>query len=59
MLEVARKLIMMPQQSALTVFGVQESEVIPTLNRFEEDSETAPQQNLLRIYYEKTRLRGC
>jgi Phosphotransferase enzyme family len=59
MLEVARNLIIMPQQSALTVFGVEESEVIPTLDKFEEDSETAPQQNLLRIYYEKTRLRGC
>jgi hypothetical protein len=59
MLEVARKLIIMPQQSALTVFGVEESEVLPTLDKFEQDSEAAPQENLLRIYYGKTRLRGC
>jgi hypothetical protein len=58
-LEVARKLITLPQQSVLTVFGVAESEILPTLDKFEQHSQTAPQENLLRIYYEKTRLRGC
>jgi Ser/Thr protein kinase RdoA (MazF antagonist) len=55
MLQVAKTLVTMPQLAVQTVFGVRESEII------EQDKlpKTEREQNLVRIYYEKPRLRGC
>ncbi|MEA5571399.1 aminoglycoside phosphotransferase family protein [Calothrix sp. UHCC 0171] len=58
-LQVAKTLLTMPQQSVETVFGVSESEIIEPLQKLQTVPKTAREQNLLRIYYEKPRLRGC
>ena len=59
MLQVAKTLVTMPQQSVQTVFGVRESEIIEPLQKLHKLPKTEREQNLLRIYYEKPRLRGC
>ncbi|MEH2384089.1 MAG: aminoglycoside phosphotransferase family protein [Nostoc sp.] len=52
MLQVAKSLLTMPEQAVLTIFGISESEIhkLP---------QPVKEPQLLRIYYEKTRLRGC
>ncbi|MBD2774751.1 aminoglycoside phosphotransferase family protein [Iningainema tapete] len=57
--QVAKNLLTLPQESMLTVFGMSESEIIKPFTNFSSLSETEVKQNLLRIYYDKTRLRGC
>jgi hypothetical protein len=59
MLEVAKTLVTMPQQSIETVFGVAEAQIIEPLQKVHTIPKTEREQNLLRIYYEKPRLRGC
>ncbi len=59
MLQVAKTLVTMPQQSVQTVFGVRESEIIEPEQKLPKLPKTEREQNLLRIYYEKPRLRGC
>ncbi len=59
MLQVAKTLVTMPQQSVETVFGVPEAQIIEPLQKFHKIPKTEREQNLLRIYYEKPRLRGC
>jgi len=58
-LQVAKSLLTMPEQSVSTVFGISESEIIRPLVKFHKLPQPQREQNLLRIYYEKTRLRGC
>lgn len=56
----AKRLLTMPEESIKTVFGVNESEIIRPLQKLEKPSvKEREHQNLLRIYYEKPRLRGC
>jgi Phosphotransferase enzyme family len=55
----AKTLLTMPSESIQTVFGVSESEIMKPLQKLEQPSSTEREQNLLRIYYEKPRLRGC
>lgn len=58
-LQVAKSLLTLPQESVLTVFGTTESEIVKPFVKFTYQSETEKKQNLLRLYYEKTRLHGC
>lgn len=57
-LQVAKSLLTLPQESVLTVFGITESEIIKPFVMISQP-QTEKKQNLHRLYYEKTRLRGC
>ena len=59
MLETARKMLTMPQLSVMTVFGINESEIIQPLTKLQTLPRNKRENNLLPIFYEKTRLRGC
>ncbi len=59
MLQVAKILLTLPQESVLTVFGISESEIIKPFAKFAKHPQTEKQENLVRLYYDKTRLRGC
>ncbi len=58
-LEVARKMLTIPQISVMTVFGVNESEIIKHIKKLQVLPINKKENNLLPIFYEKTRLRGC
>ncbi|MEH1937564.1 MAG: phosphotransferase [Nostoc sp.] len=59
MLQVAKNLLTMPEQAVLTIFGISESEILNPVAKIHKLSHPVKEQQLLRIYYEKTRLRGC
>ncbi|MBG1267399.1 phosphotransferase family protein [Nostoc sp. WHI] len=59
MLQVAKSLLTMPEQAVLTIFGISESEILNPVAKIPKLSQPVKEQQLLRIYYEKTRLRGC
>ena len=59
MLEVARKMLTMPQLSIMTIFGINELEIIQPLTKLKILPRSQRENNLLPIFYEKTRLRGC
>ncbi|NMG09014.1 phosphotransferase [Brasilonema sp. UFV-L1] len=58
MLNFAKSLLTRPQESVLTVFGIAESEILKIFTKFAQLSHPKTENNLLRLYYEKTRLRG-
>lgn len=58
-LEVAKNLITIPQKSVQTVFGISEAEIIAPTTKLHPVPKMENKQNLLPIYYSKTRLRGC
>ncbi|MEH2118272.1 phosphotransferase family protein [Nostoc sp.] len=59
MLQVAKSLLIMPQQAILTIFGISESEILNPVAKIHKLPQPVKEPQLLRIYYEKTRLRGC
>jgi Phosphotransferase enzyme family len=59
MLQVAKSLLTMPEQAILTIFGISESEILNSVSKNHEFCNPVKEQQLVRIYYEKTRLRGC
>lgn len=59
MLEVAKSLLTMPEQAVLTIFGSSETEILQPLGGFYNIAKPAKEKQILRIYSEKTRLRGC
>ncbi|MCC5608211.1 aminoglycoside phosphotransferase family protein [Nostoc sp. CHAB 5834] len=59
MLQVAKSLLTMPQQGVLTIFGISESEILNNVAKIHKLPQPVKEPQLLRIYYEKTRLRGC
>ncbi|MDF5724252.1 MAG: aminoglycoside phosphotransferase family protein [Rhizonema sp. PD37] len=58
MLQIAKTLLTAPQQSVFTVFGLSESEITKHVAKLATHPQVDTQQNLLRLYYNKTRLRG-
>lgn len=58
-LQVAKNLLTMPEQSVVTVFGISELEIVKPVAKVHQVSQPAREQQLVRLYYEKTRLRGC
>jgi thiamine kinase-like enzyme len=58
MLEVAKNLLISPEESVLTVFGSSEAEILQSVKGYHKIVQSEEKQ-LLRIYYGKTRLRGC
>ncbi|MEM7717120.1 MAG: phosphotransferase [Cyanobacteria bacterium P01_A01_bin.68] len=59
MLKVAKNLLAMPQLSVKTVFGVAELEITQSVTEVKKLPQNKAEDNLLPIFYEKTRLRGC
>lgn len=59
MLQVAKSLLTMPQQAVLAIFGISESEILNPVAKIHKLPQPVKEPQLLRIYYEKTRLRGC
>lgn len=57
-LQIAKTLLTGAQQSILTVFGISESEITKPFAKSATHPPVETQQNLLRLYYNKTRLRG-
>ncbi|MDJ0737355.1 MAG: aminoglycoside phosphotransferase family protein [Nostocaceae cyanobacterium] len=57
--EFAKTLLIMPQESVIKIFGISELELIQSVAKLEKIPQQQQEQNLLRIYYPKTRLRGC
>ncbi|BAY25755.1 aminoglycoside phosphotransferase [Calothrix sp. NIES-2100] len=58
-LQVAKNLLTMPEQGVLTVFGITESEILRPVVKVDNLQEPEREKQLVRLYYEKTRLRGC
>ncbi|MHC5613538.1 MAG: phosphotransferase family protein [Nostoc sp.] len=59
MLEVAKSLLTLPEQAVLTIFGISESEILNPIAKIYKLPQPVNEPQLLRLYYEKTRLRGC
>ncbi|MBH8563335.1 phosphotransferase [Nostoc sp. CENA67] len=59
MLQVAKNLLTIPEQSVMSIFGVSESEIVSPLAKLHKIPQPEKEQQLVRLYYEKTRLRGC
>ena len=59
MLKVAKSLLTMPEQAVVTIFGMSESEILNPVAKIHKLPQQIREQQLLRIYYEKTQLRGC
>ena len=57
-LQVAKSLLISPQESVLTIFGISELEIIKPF-AIANLPQTEKKQSLLRLYYDNTRLRGC
>ncbi len=57
-LQVAKSLLIRPQESVLTIFGISELEIIQPF-AIANLPQTEKKQSLLRLYYDNTRLRGC
>ena len=58
-LEIAKSLLTIPEQSVLTILGISESEIFQSLAKIQKLPQPHKEQKLVRLYYEKTRLRGC
>ncbi|MHC5719241.1 MAG: aminoglycoside phosphotransferase family protein, partial [Nostoc sp.] len=59
MLELAKSLLTLPEQAVLTIFGISESEILNPVAKIQKLPQPVNEPQLLRLYYEKTRLRGC
>lgn len=59
MLEVAKSLLTMPEQAVLTIFGSSESEILQSIRGYNKIVKPEKEKQLIPIYYQKTRLRGC
>ncbi|ABA20021.1 Aminoglycoside phosphotransferase [Trichormus variabilis ATCC 29413] len=59
MLQVAKNLLTMPEQSILSIFGISEAEILSPVAKVPQVSHPEKEKQLVPLYYEKTRLRGC
>ncbi|MBW4561466.1 MAG: aminoglycoside phosphotransferase family protein [Mojavia pulchra JT2-VF2] len=59
MLQVAKNLLTMPEQAVLTVFGISQSEILKPMAKVHQLPQPEKEKQLVPLYYEKTRLRGC
>ncbi|MBS3029671.1 MAG: aminoglycoside phosphotransferase family protein [Dolichospermum sp. DET50] len=59
MLEVAKSLLTMPEQSVLTIFGISASEILQSVSTLQKLPQPHKEQQLIPLYYQRTRLRGC
>ncbi|MEJ1935812.1 aminoglycoside phosphotransferase family protein, partial [Nostoc sp. NIES-2111] len=59
MLEVAKNFLTMPEQSVLSIFGISEEEILSPIAKIQQIPQPEKEKQLVRLYYENTRLRGC
>lgn len=59
LLQVAKNFLIMPEKAVLNIFGICESEIMKPLTKVHKVPQPAKEQQLIPLYYEKTRLRGC
>jgi Ser/Thr protein kinase RdoA (MazF antagonist) len=59
MLQIAKNLLTIPEQSVMNIFGVCESKILSHLANIHKLPQPEKEQQLVPLYYEKTRLRGC
>ncbi|WP_339458523.1 aminoglycoside phosphotransferase family protein [Nodularia spumigena] len=59
MLQIAKNLLTIPEQSVLSIFGVSEDKIVNPLANIHKFPQPKKAQQLVPLYYEKTRLRGC
>jgi hypothetical protein len=59
MLELAKNLLTIPEQSVLSIFGISETEILSPVAKIQQIPQPEKEKQLVRLYYEKTRLRGC
>ncbi|MCF4970269.1 phosphotransferase family protein [Nostoc sp. CMAA1605] len=58
-LELAKNILTMPEKSIVSILGTQESEIISSVTKMNKVTQPEKEKQLVRLYYEKTRLRGC
>ncbi|WP_066380046.1 MULTISPECIES: phosphotransferase family protein [unclassified Anabaena] len=58
-LQLAKNLLTMPEQSILSILGMTEAEIVSCVAKHHQIPQPQKAQNLVPLYYEKTRLRGC
>jgi hypothetical protein len=58
-LQVGKNLLTMPEQGVLTIFGISESQILKPVAKVHQLPQPEREKQLVRLYYEKTRLRGC
>ncbi|MFM6093013.1 MAG: phosphotransferase family protein [Cuspidothrix sp.] len=59
MFKVANNLLTIPEKSVLTIFGISESEIFQSVSSLQEIPQPQKEQQLVPLFYQKTRLRGC
>lgn len=58
-LQFAKNILTMPEKSIVSVLGINESEIIISVVKKNKITQPEKENQLIPIYYEKTRLRGC
>ncbi|AKG22309.1 aminoglycoside phosphotransferase family protein [Calothrix sp. 336/3] len=58
-LQFAQNCLTFPQNLVETIFGISASEIIQPFLKFNQSLSVERESNLVPLYYEKTRLRGC
>ncbi|HLP91379.1 MAG TPA: phosphotransferase [Nostocaceae cyanobacterium] len=58
-LEIAKNLLTMPEQSIIDIFGITESEILEPIAKLHQLPQPDKEKKLVKLYYQKTRLRGC
>ncbi|MEA5582215.1 aminoglycoside phosphotransferase family protein [Nodularia harveyana UHCC-0300] len=59
MLEIAKNLLTIPEKSVLNIFGLSELDIIKPWAKIPTFSQSENAAELVPLYYQKTRLRGC
>lgn len=59
MLQMAKNLLTVPEQSVLSVFGVSQEQILQPLAKTSQLPQPKTEQQLIPLYHAKTRLRGC
>ncbi|HIK06539.1 MAG TPA: phosphotransferase [Trichormus sp. M33_DOE_039] len=58
-LQIAKNILTMPEQSIVSILGVDDSVIISSIAKIDKIPQPEKEKQLVRLYYEKTRLRGC
>ncbi|MEA5566838.1 aminoglycoside phosphotransferase family protein [Anabaena sp. UHCC 0399] len=58
-LQLAKNILTKPEQSIVSILGVDESAVVSSIGTMNTIPQPEKEKQLVRLYYEKTRLRGC
>lgn len=59
MLQIAKNLLTIPEESLVNIFGLSESEIVKPWAKIHQFTKPQKAAELVPLYYQKTRLRGC